>query len=348
MSLTHVNAHNNPNMVDVGMKEITRRSATAQAVIDVGDEILSLFNGEDIRSPKGPVFQTAMIAMTMAAKRTHESVCFCHPVNVENVKTRIYINGGLIFVEASVSLHAKTGVEMEALHAASIGALNIYDMCKAMNKNILIKEIKLLCKSGGKKDFLSEEEQKKDLVGVIFIGGKSRRMGRDKYSMDMGNGKQLEFLYKLFSKYFKKILVICNQKQYEEDADLKRYPCVVDLINDYGPIGALATAFYESNRPLFITACDLPNLTEKSVEKLIDLREKEASQYDATVYYNPAREKLEPLFGVYELRSKRFVWEAIMKKEHCATNFLEKLNVNKLILEGEELNNMNHPEDLKK
>lgn len=154
---THIDASGNPQMVDVSTKKITRRIARAQAVVFLGKEILSQMKGDELITKKGPVFQTAIIAGVMAAKKTHELIPFCHPINLEDCKVKISVKKNKAVIDTEAVITSKTGVEMEALTAASIAALTVYDMCKALSHEIVIGEIKLMEKRGGKKDFLRKE-----------------------------------------------------------------------------------------------------------------------------------------------------------------------------------------------
>ncbi len=151
---THIDATGNPQMVDVSEKTITKRIAKAQAVVQLGKKIVSQMKGDELITKKGPVFQTAIIAGVMAAKRTHELIPFCHPLALEDCKIRITVKKNKAMIDTEATITSKTGVEMEALTAASVAALTIYDMCKALSHNIIIEEIKLMAKSGGKKDFI--------------------------------------------------------------------------------------------------------------------------------------------------------------------------------------------------
>lgn len=145
-------------MVDVGSKNISRRTATARSIVVLNDEILSHFEGDDIKTKKGPVFQTAIIAGVMAAKQTSNLIPLCHPLPLDNCKMKIELNDQReVVIECTASVSAKTGVEMEALTGASVAALTIYDMCKAFSHHIVIKETRLLEKTGGKQDFKLEE-----------------------------------------------------------------------------------------------------------------------------------------------------------------------------------------------
>ena len=152
--LTHLDAQGNPSMVDVSEKAITKRIAKARSIVVLGDVIMDLFQNNEIQSKKGPVFQTAIIAGVMAAKKTGDLIPLCHPIGLENCQIAINVNDDReVVIECTASLTSKTGVEMEALVGASVAALTVYDMCKAMSHDIVIKETCLIEKSGGKRDF---------------------------------------------------------------------------------------------------------------------------------------------------------------------------------------------------
>lgn len=150
---THVSPSGLPQMVNVSDKKVTKRTARAQAIINVGDEILNLIQHNELVTKKGPVFQTAIIAGVMGAKKTSDLIPFCHPLGLEDCQVHIRVVNKKIIVDTEAVITSKTGVEMEALTAASIAALTIYDMCKALSHTIVIEEIKLMEKTGGKKDF---------------------------------------------------------------------------------------------------------------------------------------------------------------------------------------------------
>lgn len=154
-SFSHINADNNlPAMVDVSDKQVTRRLARAQSTVVLGPEIIAAMTGNDIQTKKGPVFQTAIIAGTMAAKKTADLIPLCHPLALEDLKIDIQVkDDSAVVIECTAVITSKTGVEMEALTGASVAALTIYDMCKAFSHDIVIKETKLTEKTGGKSDF---------------------------------------------------------------------------------------------------------------------------------------------------------------------------------------------------
>jgi cyclic pyranopterin phosphate synthase len=140
-------------MVDVSGKAVTAREAHARAVVLLPKEVLAALDGDEIQSKKGPVFATAIIAGVMAAKKTHELIPFCHPLGLDNCDVAIAIDGDRAVIDCRCKVTHKTGVEMEALTGASVAALTVYDMCKALSHDIVIAETRLMMKTGGKQDF---------------------------------------------------------------------------------------------------------------------------------------------------------------------------------------------------
>ena len=153
---THLdNKTGNPNMVDVGAKVVSQRMAMATCRVILGKEIIqNLTDKSDIFTKKGPVFQTAIIAGTMGAKKTSDLIPLCHPIGLDDCKISIEVaNDSEVVVRCTTKVSGKTGVEMEALTGASVAALTIYDMCKGFSHEIIIKELQLEEKKGGKSDF---------------------------------------------------------------------------------------------------------------------------------------------------------------------------------------------------
>ena len=152
-SLTHIDASQRPAMVDIGDKRVTARSATAQALVVFPLDVAAHLREDAMRVAKGSVIDTAVIAGTMAVKRTHELIPFCHPLPIHGCRFEIaWSDDVTLAVECSVRTEHRTGVEMEALTGASIAALTVYDMCKALSHHIAIRETRLLAKRGGKND----------------------------------------------------------------------------------------------------------------------------------------------------------------------------------------------------
>ena len=148
---THINEQNQPKMVNVSDKKITKRTAIAKATMFLGSEIIAHFKNDDLITKKGPVFQTAIIAGIQAVKKTSDIIPMCHPLLINGVDIDINIvDNENLEVFCKVTIEGKTGVEMEALTGASATCLTIYDMCKAISQKMVIKEIKLVTKTGGK------------------------------------------------------------------------------------------------------------------------------------------------------------------------------------------------------
>ncbi|NRA47545.1 MAG: cyclic pyranopterin monophosphate synthase MoaC [Phaeodactylibacter sp.] len=153
-TFTHLDADGNPNMVDIGKKVPTLRTAKARSVVVLEDEIMEQLENQELHTKKGPVFQTAILAGIMASKKTGDLIPLCHPLGLDNCEVQIHVNEQReVVIDCTTRITARTGVEMEALTGATIAALTVYDMCKAFSHDITIKETKLMEKTGGKRDF---------------------------------------------------------------------------------------------------------------------------------------------------------------------------------------------------
>ena len=157
VKLSHVDKNNKPRMVDISEKLKSERNAHAQSIIFLPDEVASQITGMEITTKKGPVFSTAIIAGVMAAKNTHQLIPFCHPIGLDSCDIEIDVIGSTLKISCYCKVIHKTGVEMEALVGATVAALTIYDMLKAISHDIVIGETKLISKTGGKQDFIREE-----------------------------------------------------------------------------------------------------------------------------------------------------------------------------------------------
>lgn len=147
--LTHLSESDLPQMVDVSEKSLTERRAVAISRIQLGRELSQMLQATG-STKKGPVFQTAVVAGIQAAKKTSELIPMCHPLPLSSVKINISLAEEVAIIEAMAKTTAATGVEMEALTAASVAALTFYDMCKSVSKSMVIETTYLLEKSGGK------------------------------------------------------------------------------------------------------------------------------------------------------------------------------------------------------
>lgn len=152
MTLSHIKKDNRPGMVDVGNKPETSRTAHARAIVRFPRQVLATIQSAGFRTSKGPIFDTAIVAGVMAAKKTSELIPFCHPLRIDRCDIDIALaeEEGEVTIDCRVSVRDRTGVEMEALTGASVAALTVYDMCKSLSHDIEIREIRLLEKSGGR------------------------------------------------------------------------------------------------------------------------------------------------------------------------------------------------------
>ena len=154
--LSHVGAGGAPAMVDVSAKPASLRVARAEALVRFPREAFEALAAAGFSTAKGSVIHTAVVAGTMAAKRTHELIPFCHPLGLERCDISIAPEGrDALAIECTAAVHHRTGVEMEALTGASVAALTLYDMCKSLSHGIVIESIRLVEKSGGKSGYVA-------------------------------------------------------------------------------------------------------------------------------------------------------------------------------------------------
>jgi len=155
--LSHINAAGQAHMVDISAKSATSRTAIAQSIIDCSQSVIDQLYNQN--NPKGDVLATVRIAGIQAAKKCSDLIPLCHPLPLSKVTIDIQTSDQTITIIASCKTEGKTGVEMEALTAASVAALTFYDMCKAVDKGMVIRETCLLKKTGGKSgDFIAEND----------------------------------------------------------------------------------------------------------------------------------------------------------------------------------------------
>lgn len=153
-TLTHVNERGeDPRMVDISGKDVTERSAHAQARLVFPSEMARTLSEAGFMTAKGAVLTVAQIAGVMGVKSTSQLIPLCHPLSLSGCRVDITIEGDEAVIDCRVSCKGRTGVEMEALTGASVAALTIYDMCKAMSHDMVIRDVRLMGKAGGKRDF---------------------------------------------------------------------------------------------------------------------------------------------------------------------------------------------------
>lgn len=333
--LTHIDQNNNPTMVDVTEKNTSIRMAEAETLVQLPPEMKEYFKGDELVLKKGPVFQTAIIAGTMATKRTHEMIPFCHQIPVESAKLEITVNDLLVSIKCRVKTTFKTGVEMEALHGSITAALTIYDMCKAVSHNIVIKETKLLAKTGGKNTKLT-----KPVYGLVLTGGKSSRMGEPKALINYKGMPHAQYIHDILSKYCDKVFLSQKQDQWK-GTSLEAYPALVDKYD--GPIGGMLSAFeMHPEVNWMIVACDLVHFNSKTVEKLLA----HSSDKIATCFKNSEKGFPEPLCAFYTPAARHVFLDAFKSEVKCPVKVLKNSDVT--LIEQEEgisLANINTQEE---
>ncbi len=152
-NFSHIDEHGSAQMVDVSSKAVSARTASAQALVEFPKEVFRALQDAHFGTAKGSVVEVAKIAGIQAAKRCADWIPMCHPLMLSKIQVDIEIEKNPVRIITQIKCEGKTGVEMEALTAASAAALTMYDMCKAMSHEIRISQIQLLSKSGGKSDF---------------------------------------------------------------------------------------------------------------------------------------------------------------------------------------------------
>jgi cyclic pyranopterin phosphate synthase len=313
----HLNAQGHPHMVDISHKSVSLRTATARARVQLPPALRSYVVGQDIHLKKGPVFQTATIAGTMAVKRTDQLIPFCHQIPVEDCTFDITIDDHLLVtIHCTVKTSAKTGVEMEALCGAATAALTIYDMCKSVSPHICIQETRLVTKSGGKNALLE-----RPLYGLVLTGGRSKRMGRDKALLNPFGKPHAAYLYELLQPYCQQVYLSARAGQWSGTA-LELLPTLPDLVESVGPISGLLTALNthpEAN--WLVVACDLLNLRSETIQKLLDHYQAETI---ATCYVNPERGFPEALCAIYTPQAAAVLERAYAEGVYCPVEILSR------------------------
>jgi cyclic pyranopterin monophosphate synthase len=353
--LTHVDQKNQPTMVDVSDKSVTTRIAVAESRVVLPknaqellkDKISSTSSGSELITKKGPVFQTAIIAGTMAVKKTSDLIPFCHPIAIESCKFDIGFNSDQseILIRCEVKTTGKTGVEMEALTGSSIAALTIYDMCKALTHEIQITGTRLVSKVGGKRMVL-DRPLSRPLYGLILTGGKSTRMKKDKALLTYAGKPQAMRTLELLTPYCAGVYLSAREGQWA-NTELAAYPTITDEIEEIGPIGGMLSAFNRhSDANWLIVACDLPFLNEEALKTLI-------REYDpqsiATCFLSVDLEYPEALFGIYSPTAHTVFREALDQDIRCPVKVLRQSNGKFLKPTTDvRLDNVNTPEEYRK
>ena len=313
--LTHLDKKNQPTMVDVIDKKTSIRMARAQSQVQLPPAMKPYFTGEELVLKKGPVFQTAIIAGTMAVKRTHELIPFCHQIPVEGCKFEISMDDNLLItILCRVKTTFKTGVEMEALHGATVAALTIYDMCKAVSPHMTIKETKLLSKTGGKKTMLD-----RPTFGIVLTGGKSERMKRDKALIEYKGMPHAEYIHSLLKNYCDEVYLSARPNQWS-GTSLAALPTLPDTVEGKGPIAGILSAFEKHPEANWlVVACDLVHFNQQTIEMLLSQHNPEVI---ATAYKNSDKGFPEPLCALYTPKARQVFSDAFKNDITCPVKVL--------------------------
>lgn len=292
---SHINENQQPAMVDISAKEVSDRRAVAAALIELPPVFLAYQQENELCLKKGPVLQTAIIAGTMAVKRTAEAIPFCHSLAITACRFHTELlpfeDKLQIRLECEVKTRDRTGVEMESLHGVTVAALTIYDMCKALSSDIVIRDVRLLAKSGGKKTL-----GQYPLYGLVLTGGKSQRMGRDKALLEYYGQPHAQYLYNLLRDYCEQVFLSARLQQWQ-GTPLADLPTLEDSLPSEGPIVGILTALraYPQVNWL-VVACDLPYLNGQT---LLPLLQQYREDVVATCYHHPQENFPEPLCAIY-------------------------------------------------
>ncbi|RYZ73795.1 MAG: cyclic pyranopterin monophosphate synthase MoaC [Proteobacteria bacterium] len=332
-------------MVDVSDKYVTGRTARAQTRVQLPRQIALSQVGDEIILKKGPVFQTAIIAGTMAAKKTSELIPFCHPLTIEGCKIRIRMDEDfLVTIECEVKTTGKTGVEMEALTGASVSALTIYDMVKAVSHEISIQETKLVMKTGGKRTVLD-----RPTYGLVLTGGKSERMKRDKALINYHGQPHALYLFQLLEKHGVRTYLSAQAGQWNGTA-LENLPILADLTSvsgaTRGPIAGIVSAFEKHPEANWIVvACDLVHMDETVLQQLLSRYQSDSV---VTCFTNDAEDFPEPLCAIYTPQAREIFAQALSQDIRCPVKVLKTLKPGRLNSarppRGVDLSNINTPE----
>ncbi len=316
--LSHIDEQNLPTMVDISHKSDSCRRAVAQAQVQLPAALKPYLQGEELILKKGPVIQTAIIAGTMAVKKTSDLIPFCHPLPIEACKFEIHIQPNLtVTITCEVKTSYKTGVEMEALCGASVAALTIYDMCKAVSPHIVIQQTQLLEKTGGKKE---GKLLPKPLFGLVLTGGKSQRMQRDKALISYRNQPHALYIYNLLSQCCERVYLSARPGQWQQ-TPLAALPTLIDHEENLGPFGGILTAL-ETHPDVnwLIMACDLAYLEQTTIETLLTHYRPDVV---ATCYEHIEQGFPEALCGLYTPLALDLFQRAKMAKIYCPVKILQ-------------------------
>ncbi|MEN9264682.1 MAG: cyclic pyranopterin monophosphate synthase MoaC [Thermostichales cyanobacterium BF4_bins_65] len=340
--LSHINENQQPQMVDISEKIVSDRRAVAEAIIELPPVFESYVQEGELFLKKGPVLQTAIIAGTMAVKRTAEAIPFCHPLPITSCRFQTDIesreSGLHIRLRCEVKTRDRTGVEMESLHGVAIAALTIYDMAKALSPHIVIREVRLLAKSGGKKTL-----GQYPLYGLVLTGGQSQRMGQDKALLDYYGEPHAQYLYNLLAQSCEQVFLSAQPNQWQ-GTPLANLPTLTDALPQIGPIAGILTALrtYPQVNWL-VVACDLPYLTSDTLAPLLHHYREDVV---ATCYHHPQEGFPEPLCAIYTPQALAVFEAAYAEGVYCPVKILQRSPCQRIAPPQPTITaNINTPED---
>ncbi|MCS6943747.1 MAG: cyclic pyranopterin monophosphate synthase MoaC [Geminocystis sp.] len=319
--LSNINDNQQPQMVDISDKPVSERRAVAEAIVELPPVFRTYLQQGELSLKKGPVLQTAIIAGTMAVKRTADAIPFCHPLPVTSCQFHTEIqtleDKLQIRLQCEVKTRHNTGVEMESLHGVTIAALTVYDMCKSVSPHIVIRDVRLLAKSGGKKTL-----GQYPLYGLVLTGGKSQRMGKDKALLDYYGQPHAQYLYNLLSGYCERVFLSARPQQWQ-GTPLAELPTLVDELPSEGPITGILTALRAyPHVNWWVVACDLPYLNE---ENLAPLFRQYREDVVATCYHHPQDGFPEPLCAIYTPKALAVFEAAYQEGLRCPVKILQQV-----------------------
>lgn len=253
----------------------------------------------------------------MAVKKTHETIPFCHQIPIESCKLRITTDENfLVTITCEVKTTFKTGVEMEALHGAMTAALTVYDMCKAVSHRMVIKETKLLTKTGGK-TLVTE----RPVYGLVLTGGKSSRMEADKALLKYHGVPHAQYIHDILSEHCEEVYLSAREGQWTH-TELENHPLIHDTAPGEGPIRGILSAFERHpDANWLVVACDLAHFSDETVRTLLARFKEDRA---ATCYKNSEKGFPEALCAIYTPAGREALLAAVAQDIRCPVKVLRE------------------------
>ena len=285
MTFTHLDANLHPAMVDIGDKVATQRTATAEAQVRFPPAVAAALRDSGLRSPKGPVFDTAIVAGVMGAKRTHELIPFCHPLGLENCRICIDLDGDTAVIRCTVSVHHKTGVGNggpdrrqhlrpdRVRHVQGAVPRHRHRRLAPAREGRREKQLRLEGSAMTHANPDRPESASAPVYGLILAGGSSSRMHRDKAALQYRGKSQLDRAFELASRHVSPVFVSVRANQTADPTRAQR-PMIVDSVAGEGPIVGIRSALAAYPHVAWmVLACDLPFLSDAVLSQLLRERD---------------------------------------------------------------------------